>query len=134
MVCGVRISESGGLYRQVQERHKLGTVAMGGDEIAIHVPRMRCRVANPPQAVDLVQPMDQFRQVSLDAVRVTSVIGIHVLTKQHDLARAVGDTLPGFLNDLIDRPGEFGTARVGDDAECAELVASLLYGNERRDR
>ena len=33
-------------------------------------------------------------------------------------------------DDLLDRPRHFGAARIGDDAEGAELVAAFLHGEE----
>ena len=47
------------LHRQVQERHQLRQVAMGADQLRVHVARVRGRVAQPRQARDLGQRAQQ---------------------------------------------------------------------------
>ena len=59
--------------------------------------------------------------------------GIDVLAEQGDFAHAGIDQLLRFGNDLGDRAGDFGAARIGHDAEGAELVAAFLHGEEGGD-
>ena len=66
-------------------------------------------------------------------VRALAVIGVDVLADQRDLAHAgVGQPLD-LGDDLVDRPRHLGAARIGHDAEGAELVAAFLHGDEGRD-
>ena len=59
-----------------------------------------------------------------------AVIGVDVLADQRHLAHAgVGQALD-LGDDLRDRPRDFGAARIGHDAEGAELVAAFLHGDE----
>ncbi len=44
-----------GLHGQMQERHQLRHIAVGFDQVVVHVARMRCGVANARQAIDLRQ-------------------------------------------------------------------------------
>ena len=61
------------------------------------------------------------------------MIGVDVLADQHDLANAgIGEAF-GLGDDFFDRPRQFGAARVGHNAEGAELVAALLHGDEAGD-
>ena len=62
------------------------------------------------------------------------MISIDVLAEQHDLAGAAGNVALGLQNDLFHRPRGFRAARIGDDAEGAELVAAFLHRQKRADR
>ena len=62
-----------------------------------------------------------------------AVIGVDVLAEQRDLARAVGDEPPRLGDDCAGRPRIFGAARIGHDAEGAELVAAFLHGQKGGD-
>ena len=67
------------------------------------------------------------------SVRAVAVIGVDVLADQRDLAHA-GVRQPRDLgDDLHDRARHLGAARIGHDAEGAELVAAFLHGHEGRD-
>ena len=61
-----------------------------------------------------------------------AVVGVDVLAQQRDLAHAVVGEAAGLGLHVGDGPRELGAARVGHDAEGAELVAALLHGQERR--
>ena len=43
-----------GLHRQMQERHQLRHVGVRGDQVVVHVARMRGGVADAQQAIDAV--------------------------------------------------------------------------------
>jgi hypothetical protein len=58
------------------------------------------------------------------------VIGVHVLPDQRHFAHAGIDQAFDLADDLGDRPRHFAAARIGDDAEGAELVAAFLHGDE----
>ena len=89
-------------------------------------------VAQPRDAGNVREPVQQPAERRGAAVRVLAVIGVDVLADQRDLADAgVGQPLR-LGDDLGDRPRHFGAARVGHDAEGAELVAAFLHGDEGR--
>ena len=75
---------------------------------------------------------DQPRQRPGAAVGAPAVIGVDVLAEQRDLAHAMIGKAAGLGLHVGDGPRELGAARVGHDAEGAELVAALLHGEERR--
>ena len=104
---------------------------MGGDQLVVHVARMAGGVAQPRDAGNLGEPMQQPRRASRRAPSgALAVIGVDVLAEQRDLAHAgIGQPL-GLGDDLRDRPRDFGAARIGHDAEGAELVAAFLHGEE----
>ncbi len=105
---------------------------MRGDEIVVHVARMAGGVAQPRDAGNLREPMQQPAERRGAAVQILAVIGVDVLADQRDLAHAgVGQAL-GLGDDLCDRARHFRAARIGHDAEGAELVAAFLHGDEGR--
>ena len=121
-----------GLHRQMQLRHQRRQVAVRGDEIVVHVARMAGAVAQPRDAGNVREPLHQPAERRGAAVRVLAVIGVDVLAEQRDLADAgIGQTLR-LGDDLGDRPRHLGAARIGHDAEGAELVAAFLHGDEGR--
>ena len=75
------------LHRQVEKRHELRHVAMRRDQVVIHVDRMRRRVADALDPVDLGNAPDQFCEVRAAAARI-AMVRIDVLTEQGDLANA----------------------------------------------
>ena len=62
-----------------------------------------------------------------------AVIGVDVLAEQRDLAHARAGERSRLGDDCRDRPRDFGAARIGHDAEGAELVAAFLHGDESAD-
>jgi hypothetical protein len=60
------------------------------------------------------------------------MVCIDVLTEQRDLAHAMGHKPAGLHRNLRHRPRKLRATGVRDHAERAELVASFLYGEERR--
>ena len=66
--------------------------------------------------------------------RRVAMIGIDVLAEQRDLDRARLDELARLGQHRLRGPRILGAARVGHDAEGAELVAAFLDGQERRAR
>ena len=75
----------------------------------------------------------QPRQRPRPAVRAFAVIGVDVLADQRDFAHAGRRQPLDFGDDLRHRPRNFRAARVGHDAEGAELVAAFLHGDESGD-
>ena len=76
------------------------------------------------------QPPQQSAERRRRAVGALAVIGIDVLPDQRHLAHArLGQALD-LGDDFLDRARDFGAARVGHDAKCAELVAAFLHGDE----
>jgi hypothetical protein len=118
------------LHRQVQIGHQLAQIAMGRDQARLHVAGMTGGVT---QAGDLRQfghALEQSSERPGPAVGAFAMIGIDVLADQRDLAHArVGETLD-LGQDVHHRPRHFCPARIGHDAERAELVAAFLHGDE----
>ncbi len=111
----------------MQKRHQLRHLAMRGDQPVIDIARMRRRVADAGQPRQPCEDADQLAKAPLAAsIRCRAVIGIDVLAQQRDLARSIGDKAARLGDDLGGRTRIFGATRVRDDAEGAELVATLL--------
>ena len=66
--------------------------------------------------------------------RSVAVIRVDVLPDQRDLAHAGAREVRHFGDDLLDRARNFRAARIGHDAEGAELVAAFLHGDESASR
>ena len=115
---------------------------MGGDQLVVHVPGVRGRIANPVETVDFRQFADQAAEApgsaraesgpisALEPAGRLPGIGVDVLAQQRDLPRAAGDHAPGLRDNGRGRARIFGAARIGHDAEGAELVATFLHGEE----
>ena len=121
-----------GLHRQMQLRRKLRQIAMHRDQVVVHVARMAGGVAQPRDAGDFGDATQAAARASRRGRPVLAVIGVDVLPDQRDLAHAGVGEVAHFVEDLLDRPRDFRAARVGHDAEGAELVAAFLHGDERR--
>ena len=61
------------------------------------------------------------------------MVGVDVLTQQRELAGTAGDEAARLAQDVDAGPALLRTARVGNHAEGAELVAAFLDGQERAD-
>ena len=114
----------------MQERHELGQITMRSEEIVAHVVGMAGRVANAQDARDLRDPLRQPRQRPGAALGALAVVGVDVLAEQRHLAHAKGRKPLDFLNDLMGGARDLCAARIGHHAECAELVAAFLHGDE----
>ena len=115
------------LQGQMQERHQLVDAAVRGDKIVVHVLGVGGHVADALEAFHVGQLFDDFGKIPCRAVGAFAVIGVDVLAEQHDFLRALVDHLLRFFHHLRDGAGEFGAARIGHDAEGAELVAAFLH-------
>jgi hypothetical protein len=122
-----------GLHRQMHERHQRGEVAVRRDQRVLDVARMAGRIAQACDAVDFGEPVQQPSERPGASVRAFTVIGVDVLPDQRDLAHAVVGEPLHVVDDLCDRPRHFRAARIGHDAERAELVAAFLHRDEGRD-
>ena len=103
---------------------------MRGNQIVIHVARMAGGVA---QATNTRHPRKAPQQCAERRGRaglVLAVIGIHVLPDQRHFAHARPGEPLDLGRDLLHRPRHFDAARIGHDAEGAELVAAFLHGDE----
>ncbi len=132
-VHGVENAVRSRLHRQMQLRHQFGQVAMRGDEAVVDVARMARGVAQALDAGNGRETLEQLRKRVSASVRSLAVIGIDVLADHRDLADAGIRQALRFLDDLCDRTRHFGAARIGHDAEGAELVAAFLDGDEGGD-
>src|SRR4051812_21065643 len=101
-------------------RRKLRQVAMHRDQVIVHVARMACGVAQPRDARDFGNAMQELAERP-GAAETFAMIGVDVLTDQGDFAHASVREILYFAEDRLDRPRDFHTARVRHDAEGAEL-------------
>ena len=104
---------------------------MRRDQAVIDVAGMAGGIAQPRDAGNFRQPLQQFPERPGAAVRSLAVIGVDVLADQRDLAHAIVGEPLHVVDDLCDRPRDFRAARVRHHAEGAELVAAFLHGDER---
>ena len=93
------------LHRQMQERHQLRHVAMGADQLRVHVARVRGGVAQPGEPGDLGQRAQQAGEAPGRAVRALAVVGVDVLAQQRELARTAGDEAARLAQDVGCRAG-----------------------------
>ncbi len=93
----------------------------GVQEAIAHVPRMRAREPDPIDARNLVDRFEQPGEVAVGIVRRRVVI--HDLAEQLHFAMPGLGRLPHLGQDVGLGPHPLVAARVGHDAEAAELVA-----------
>ena len=105
---------------------------MRGDQFVVHVAGMARRVAQALQPIDLRQFTDQRAERCRAACLILAVPGVDVLAEQSDFAHARIGQRAGLFRDAQDGPRVFGAARIGHHAKRAELVATLLNGEEGR--
>ena len=121
-----------GLHRQVQVGHHRRQIAVSCDQRVVHVARMAGGVAQARDAGHVRQAMKQASERPDRAVRPLTVIGVHVLPDQRQLAHARIGEAQGLVEDFCDRARDLRAAGIGHDAEGAELVAALLDREEGR--
>ena len=119
-----------GLYRQMHTRHELRKFAVCRDEISVHVARVARGVAQAQHTGYVRKAPQQLSECRRPAIRSESVIGIHILADQRDLAHARFGQPRDLCDNLFNRARDFSTTRIGHDAERAELVASFLHRDE----
>ena len=118
------------LNGQVEVRHGLRQIAVGGDQLVVHVVGMARGVAQPRDSLDLGEAAQEPAERPAPAVRALAVPGVDVLADQGELAHAGLSQGAGLVHDALHRARELRAARVGHHAEGAELVAALLHGEE----
>src|SRR6185295_11091789 len=91
-----------GLDRQMQERHDLSKIAMGGDKIIAHVARMACHVTQARQTIDACELSQKFRKRPYLPVRTLAAISIDVLAQEREFTGATRDKTHRFFLDLRD--------------------------------
>ena len=119
-----------GLHRQVHIRHQRGEVAMGGDQVVVHVARVAGHVAQARDAGHLVETAQQPAERRRTPVAILPMIGIHVLPDQCHLAHAGSGQAFDFGDDFLHRARDFHATRVGHNAKRAELVTAFLHRDE----
>ena len=105
----------------------LGKIAHRPDHSRGHVTRVRARESNPRQAVDLLQPLQQSREIA--AIVVWRLVVVDDLSEQLDFPGARVDRVARLGDDVGSRPHALVAARVRDDAEGAEFVAAFDDGD-----
>ncbi len=116
----------------MQLRRKLRQIAMHRDQIIIDVARVTGGVAQPRDAGDFGDATQQLPERPGPA-ETFAMIGVDVLPDQRHLAHARSGEILDLGENCPDGPRNFRAARVGHDAEGAELVAAFLHGDEGRD-
>ena len=111
--------------------HQLRQIAMGGDQIIIHVIGVAGGVAQPLQPVDLGHLPQQAAQGVIPR-RPCAVIGIHVLAQKRQLPHPARHEIARLGQDAVHRAADLGPARVGHHAKGAKLVAAFLHRQKRR--
>ena len=103
---------------------------MRGNQIIVHVIRVRCGKSDPLETVNLVELPNQIGQGPCPAIR-GAMIGVHILPQQRDFAHTAINQTFGFINHTLRRAAHFGAARIGHNAKSTEFIASLLDGQKR---
>src|SRR4051794_8783484 len=67
--------------------------------------------------------MDQRSEIHHGTIRHGTGICVDVLSEKRDFTNALRAQLPDFIQYGIERPTDFVTPRIGDDAEAAVLAA-----------
>ena len=117
----------------MQIGHQRRDVAMRVDQLVVHVGGMAGHVAKPVEPGDFGEAGEKAAEAPRGAVRALAMPGIDVLAEQRDLAHPGPGKPRRFRHDRRRRTRNLGAARIGDDAERAELVAALLDGEEGGD-
>ena len=117
----------------MQVGHELGQIPVRPDQRFVHVARVAGGVAQPLQPLDVRQKGKQIGEAGGQPRCVGPVVGVDVLAEQGDFLDPRVDKAPGLGEHLMHRPAGLGPARIGDDAERAELVAPLLHGEKGRE-
>ena len=103
---------------------------MRRDQFVVHVARVAGGVAEPVEPGNFREPEEQPAEAPVPPVRCFAAPGVDVLAEERDLADAFGREPFGLGDDRLDRPRHLGAARIGHDAEGAELVAAFLHREE----
>ena len=119
------------LHWQVQVIDELRYVAVGLDEIVSELDRMRRRVANAFDALDVRDVVDDFGEIGMATVD-GATIRIDVLPEQVDFPHPLLAQLHDFSHDIGDRTAHLFTAGIGDHTETAIFRAAFHDRNERR--
>ena len=88
------------LHRQMQKRHQLRHLAMGGDQPVVDIARVRGRVADAVETGHIGKRPDQLAQAPFAAVAAVAVIGVDVLPEQRDLAAPLRGEQARLVEDL----------------------------------
>jgi len=103
---------------------------MGCDQAVVDVARMAGRIAQPRDAGNGRQMFEQPAERPGFPVRTLAVIGVDVLPDQRELAHAVVGKTLHVIDDFRHGTRHLGAARIGNDAEGAELVTAFLHRDE----
>ena len=104
-------------------RQTFGSSRIARNHARRHVARVRAGEADPLQPVDVVEALEERREVARRVVR--RLVVIDDLPEQLDFPRPGVRRLPRVGEDVGDRPHPLVAARVRHDAEGAELVAAF---------
>src|SRR6266404_8787582 len=114
------------LHRKMNVGHQLSHIAVGGDQLIVDISRMRGRVADATETGQAGELTDKSAKPAGPAVRTLPVIRVYILAEKSDLSYPRRHHATRLRQNLRDRTRVLRAARIGDDAEAAELVASFL--------
>ena len=124
-----------GLHRQMQERHQLRHVAVRGDQVVLHVARVRrwCSgsAAGPGSSASARTSRPKLQVPPSGAAPCQAFT---FWPEQRDLARAGRDQPPRLGQHAGGGPAGLGAARVGHDAEASRTCRSLPARSGTRSR
>ena len=112
----------------MQIRHQLCFIAMGGDQIFVHVARMGCGKAQALYAANQGQMPYKLAKAPRRAVIGNAVIGIHILPQKGNFFHAFGRKRAHLRYDLRYRAGHFCAARIRHNTEGTKLITAFLDG------
>src|SRR3954451_6108397 len=111
----------------MRARAKFWQPAVRFDQVIAVTFRMRRSESNPLNPFNLMNRLEQLHKwrMPLFDSDLTLAITRHDLPQQRDLFYAARCQISTFLHDIRNRPAPFLSARVGNNAKCAVLVAPL---------
>ncbi len=100
------------------------------EQALIHVARMTRGVTQAFQGGQFGQPAQQIAKAERPAGGIEAVPGVDVLAEQRQLHDAGIHEVFRLAENIGERARDLSAARIGNDAERAELVAAFLHGEE----
>lgn len=85
------------------------------------IDRVTRHEADPPHSRDIVEAVEKIVEKTTP-LRLIFAITIYILTEQGNLLISLFDKLSALQDNIIGRTGDFGSARIGDNAIGAEFV------------
>ena len=103
--------------------HQFRDVCVDINQIVRELNRMRRRIANPVDAIDLRDHTYQIGKVCYGTIGQVGAIGVDVLSEQIHFANALVGQLQNLGHHILDRSADLFAARVGYNTKRAVLAA-----------